>query len=155
MIIDSNHADNKKVQMTFYNAAHSHKTDLPYLFTFMKGSKILDLEMQHAFSDPELYENSLKELAMKRLRKLFGDDIKDPVKVIATKWNADEFSNGVYSFNKVGTTRKHRNDLRKSIDNTIFFGGEATSHFWYATMHGALWSGDDVGAEVAESLKSD
>lgn len=155
MIIDGNHADNKKVQMTFYNASHSHKKDLSYLFTFMKGSDILELEEKFAFSDPEFYENSLKELAMKRLRILFGDDIKDPVKVIATKWNADEFSKGVYSFNKVGTKDSHRKKLRKSIDDKIFFGGEATSKLYYATMHGAYWSGKSVGNEVAENLRSD
>lgn len=152
IIIDGNHADNKEVQISFYNPSHSHKKDLPYLFTFMKGSDILELEKNFALNDREFYENSLKDLAMERLRTLFGEDINDPVKVIATKWNADEFSNGVYSFNKVGTTNRHRKDLRKPIENKIFFAGEATSHFHYATMHGAYWSGDDAGREVADIL---
>lgn len=125
---------------------------LPYLNTYMKGADILDLEIRYAFNDETKYHEELTSLVMDKLRDMFGDDVPDPVEVIFSKWNADEFSHGVYSFNKVGTVDDHRRNLKYPINDTVFFAGEHTSIYHYGTIHGAYWSGIATADRVLASL---
>jgi len=48
---------------------------------------------------------------------------------------------GSYSSVAVGSTPGDYDTLAKSLDDKLFFAGEATSRKWPATMHGAFMSG--------------
>ncbi len=55
-------------------------------------------------------------------------------------WLVDHFARGAYSYVKVGRTHA-RNELRRPIDDTLFFAGEATDTSGQAsTVAGALAS---------------
>ena len=87
--------------------------------------------------------------AMRALRGIYGDDIPQPSAQQITRWAADPFALGSYSFNAVGADPKVREDLAASIDGRVYFAGEATSRKHFATTHGAYLSGLRAAREIA------
>jgi len=87
--------------------------------------------------------------AMGTLRRIYGNGIPDPVGYQITRWAADPFSLGSYSFNALGSRPAMRDDLAKSIDNRVFFAGEATDRNYFGTVHGAYLSGLRAAAEIS------
>ncbi|MBJ7458664.1 MAG: FAD-dependent oxidoreductase [Thermoleophilaceae bacterium] len=70
-----------------------------------------------------------------------------------TRWAADPWSSGSYSFLPVGATPADRRALAVPVGGRVFFAGEATARQNPATVHGAVASGrraaDQVRAEAA------
>lgn len=87
--------------------------------------------------------------AMGTLRRIFGNGIPDPVGYQITRWAADPFSLGSYSFNALGSRPGMRDDLARSIDGRVFFAGEATDRRYFGTVHGAYLSGLRVADEIS------
>ena len=87
--------------------------------------------------------------AMVTLRRIYGRGIPDPVGYQITRWAADPFSLGSYSFNALGSRPGMRDDLAKSIDNRVFFAGEATDRNYFGTVHGAYLSGLRAADEIS------
>ena len=103
----------------------------------------------------ELKEEQIADRAIQSLQSIFGKDVvPPPSKVLVTKWEADEYSRGSYSFQKVGSHEHSRRDLAKPVSHRLFFAGEATDQKFPATTHGALLSGKRAGRAVASQLKS-
>jgi monoamine oxidase len=86
--------------------------------------------------------------AMQTLRTMFGAGIPESADYQITRWAADPFALGSYSFNALGATPKMRDDLAAGVDNTLFFAGEAASRHYPGTVHGAWLS----GVRAAEAL---
>lgn len=89
--------------------------------------------------------------AMKTLRLIFGSKVPDPIGYQITRWGADPYSLGSYSYLPVGSTPKMRDDLAANIGQTIFFAGEATSKLYPGTVHGAYLSGLRAAQEIQTS----
>jgi monoamine oxidase len=67
-------------------------------------------------------------------------------------WELDPFSRGAYSYVSVGGARA-RAELAASVDETLFFAGEATSDDGQGgTVNGALETGERAAREAATSL---
>ena len=81
------------------------------------------------------------EDAMTHLRKIFGPAIPLPTDMHITRWQADPFARGSYSFAKTGARPSDRHDLAAPVHGTLLFAGEATHPDYSATVHGALLSG--------------
>jgi len=80
--------------------------------------------------------------AMATLRLIYGDSIPDPTEQVITRWGQDPFSLGSYSYSAVGSDEPvNRKSLASTVANRLFFAGEATSHLYPATNHGAYLSG--------------
>ncbi len=63
-------------------------------------------------------------------------------------WSKEPFIKGAYSFQKVGTGNS-RETLAQSIDNKLFFAGEATNTEGHeATVHGAIETADTAVEEL-------
>lgn len=75
-------------------------------------------------------------------------EVPNPVGSIVTRWRADPFSVGSYSFLAVGSTPEDRETLAASQDGVLYFAGEATSRNFPSTVHGALRSGQDAADEM-------
>jgi len=86
--------------------------------------------------------------AMQTLRGIFGAGIPDPTDFQLTRWGADPFAMGSYSFNALGSAPKMRDALAQPVDQRIFFAGEATSRQYFATVHGAYLSGLRAAKEI-------
>jgi monoamine oxidase len=103
--------------------------------------------------DQETFEKQVTTLAMISLRSMFGNSIKDPEKVVVTKWNTDKYSLGTYSFNKVSMDKKCRTQLAKPImKQRVYITGEATSFRHFGTTHGAYYEGVKTALKVIRAL---
>lgn len=71
-----------------------------------------------------------------------------PADYVRTRWTADPWTHGSYSYLPVGARPADRVALRAPLANRIFFAGEATSSEQPATVHGAVGSGDRAAREV-------
>mmetsp|Transcript_2197 Transcript_2197/g.6407 ORF Transcript_2197/g.6407 Transcript_2197/m.6407 type:complete len:176 (-) Transcript_2197:38-565(-) len=97
----------------------------------------------------------IADRAVQSLRSIFGENMVPlPNKVLVTRWEADEYARGSYSFQKVSSLEHSRRDLARPVDGRIFFAGEATDQKFPATTHGALLSGKRAGRAVVSQLKS-
>jgi monoamine oxidase len=88
--------------------------------------------------------------AMQTLRTLFGRGVPDPVDHQITRWAADPYALGAYSFNKTGSTPAMRDHLAASVDGRLHFAGEATSRDSFATVHGAYQSGIRAAQQITD-----
>jgi monoamine oxidase len=67
-------------------------------------------------------------------------------------WAVDPYARGAYSYVLVGGMEAQA-DLARPVENTLFFGGEATELEGHqATVHGALFAGQRAADEVLQSL---
>lgn len=112
----------------------------PILLFFTAGR---DAEKKESLSDAELIKN-----IMNSLRKLYGEDIPEPEDWLRKSWGKDEFSYGSYSYVSVGAGEDDFEALAESVDDTLFFAGEATTAEYSASIHGALISGRDAAEEI-------
>merc|ERR1711983_706024 len=91
-------------------------------------------------NDTALYETQMTKAAMASLQNIFGDEIPYPVTVKGTMWGKYPYSHGSYSYNKFGMDADARSEFKSSLEDRLYFAGEATSYYW-ATTHGAYLSG--------------
>jgi monoamine oxidase len=112
----------------------------PVLVGLIAGKAAFEVE-KHTLDD-------VLARTMKRLRKIFGDDIPDPVKYIKTNWHNDIFSTGSYSYIGSGGTGQDYDMLAKDINGKLFFAGEATCRQHPATVLGAFLSGLKVAGNI-------
>jgi monoamine oxidase len=89
---------------------------------------------------------------MEKLAKIFGSGIRLHLRRhIVTAWGSDPWTKGSYSAALPGNGRQ-RAALGQSIDDRLFFAGEATSTHAHATAHGAYISAVQAMQQVAVSL---
>lgn len=96
-------------------------------------------------SDEEV-RHYIEENAPLALKSKF-ENIKQ---LVITRWGADEFSHGSFSFPAVNHSPDLVKTLNQSIQNQIYFAGEHCSLNYAGTVHGAYLN----GLEVAEVLLS-
>lgn len=89
--------------------------------------------------------------ALATLRRIFGRATPDPLDYQLTRWAADPFAAGSYSFNALGATPQMRDDLAASVGGKLFFAGEATALKHFGSAHGAYLSGLRAARETAAS----
>lgn len=97
-------------------------------------------------------DDETKEEVLAVLSGIFGN-VPEPRQVIITEWDKDEFSQGAYSFYKVGSGPEHRRALARSLKRRLYFAGEATNVEHFATAQGALLSGIRAAKEIAKDIK--
>ena len=115
----------------------------PVLIGFHAGPSAVALE---ALDDAAVVAS-----AMASLRRLYGPGIPEPVGVQISRWQADPFSGGAYSFNALGSTPADRQELAKPLAQRLFFAGEASHLTMFGTVHGAYLSGLRAAAELQAS----
>jgi monoamine oxidase len=77
-----------------------------------------------------------------------SSSVPDPDGFVITRWRADPFALGSYSYLAVGSAPDDRRALAAPLGDRLFFAGEATSVAHPATVHGAAASGERAAAEV-------
>ncbi|MBA3533286.1 MAG: FAD-dependent oxidoreductase [Ardenticatenales bacterium] len=108
-------------------------TQEPILLCFNVGGYGKEIE--------KLPDQQLVAEAMKSLRAMYGSDVPTPEKALLTRWNADPFARGSYSYMATHATDEDPRALAAPVNNRLFFAGEATADDYPATVHGALLSG--------------
>ncbi len=84
-----------------------------------------------------------------------GADLRSHLKAARfVDWTADPDIRGGYTFPRIGGGLEQRKALAEPLDGVLFFAGEATHYAGeYATVHGALDSGERAGREAVEALR--
>ncbi|CAM9972232.1 unnamed protein product, partial [Sphacelaria rigidula] len=76
------------------------------------------------------------------LRKLFPEvKVPGPVHAAASRWGADPWARGSYSFVSVGSSGAEMEILSEPVGRALRFAGEATNRRYPASVHGAYMSG--------------
>ncbi len=119
-------------------------SELPVLVGFNAADRGRQIE---ALTDQQIVSS-----AMENLRIMFGKQIPEPTDFQITRWASDPFAMGSYSFNPVGVHPKLRRQLASSVENRLFFAGEATETDYFGTAHGAYLSGIRAAKEMLQSL---
>lgn len=120
-----------------------HVYGKPVLMCFLAGSAARAAE---ALSDEQLVAD-----AMGWLRQAFGENVPAPVAWQRTRWAADPFALGSYSYIAKGATLADLEALAAPVGERLFFAGEATTLQDPATVHGAYRSGLRAAEEVLDA----
>ncbi|NJM24951.1 MAG: FAD-dependent oxidoreductase [Bacteroidia bacterium] len=82
-----------------------------------------------------------------------GDTIEDAMRYLIQDWTKEPYIQGYGSYPKTGATNADREAMAATINNVVYFAGEATDATGYAgTLSGALLSGKRVAEEVIASI---
>ena len=68
-------------------------------------------------------------------------DAPEPTGALVTRWAADPYARGSYSFLAVGSSPADLRALAEPVGERLLFAGEATHEEFFATVHGAYMSG--------------
>lgn len=95
------------------------------------------------------------EQALASLRQMFGVSEDRMQKLLLASywhdWGADPFSRGAYAYLPVSGLEAQQT-LTRSVDETLFFAGEATSVGHIGTVHGAIETGQHAARAILEQL---
>ncbi len=90
------------------------------------------------------------DFCMEALRSTFGNDVINYVrKTSETHWNGNIHTFGSYSYALPGCVDA-RKVLAETVDERVFFAGEATMPNAFATVHGAYLSGKEAVTRLLE-----
>jgi monoamine oxidase len=116
----------------------------PVLVGFNAGVVARRLER---WSDAEIVASALNAL-----RRCYGTAaVPQPSRYCCSRWGADPYSCGSYSFPKLGMT-DHDRRKRAAAWGMLVFAGEATSSEFPATLQGAYRSGIQAAAQLLRWL---
>lgn len=94
-------------------------------------------------------DSDVAEDALESLRSMFGQKTPPPRRLLCTRWGADPFSGGAFSYAAVGCTAE---DFEAAAEpaGRLFFCGEHTSAEYRGTAHGAYLSGLEAANDLLE-----
>jgi polyamine oxidase len=81
-------------------------------------------------------------------RRLAASSLPLPTDVLVTRWGADPYARGAFSFYRVGSGPSDRQTLAAPVADRLYFAGEATSDDAPGTVQGALLSGRRAARQV-------
>jgi monoamine oxidase len=108
---------------------------------------------RHAVWLEEQGQQAGHDFAVNKIADVFGNDIRKSVtRSIVSAWTRDPWTLGSYSHALPGQSHQ-REELARSIDDKIFFAGEATMKTLWGNAHGAHESGICAAQEISNTLK--
>lgn len=107
---------------------------------------------RHARQVESLDDGAIAAEALAALRSCYGPSVPAPLEVHVTRWNADPFSRGSYSYVAAGARAEDR-DLLADPVGPLHFAGEACHRRFPSTVHGAYLSGVTAAREVVRALR--
>jgi polyamine oxidase len=111
----------------------SRFTGKPDLLSFCGGS--------FARSIVERSDDDVIGRVLAILREVHGSGVPDPELALRTRWLADPFARGSYSYIPVGATPADMDALGDPAGPRLLFAGEATVREYYGTVAAAMISG--------------
>lgn len=104
-------------------------------------------------------EAAFFDFAESELSNLLGSSFRKRIRPLSTSmWGAEPWSMGAYSHVLPGLGDREtgaRARLARPIEDRIFIAGEATSHGFYGTAHGAWMEGERAAIEAITALGLD
>ncbi len=140
--------------------------DKAYFFEYLKkdSSKIIEyfspaptgepnvlvafLAGKHARSIEQKSDTEVKEMIMSDLKAMFGNNIPQAVSMHRTAWHTNILSLGSYPHLLPGSDLSVCDEIKKPLNNKVFFAGDSTSRNYMATAHGAYLSGIEAANKI-------
>jgi monoamine oxidase len=95
---------------------------------------------------------AMTDFAVGELAQIFGSAMRRQLRHLASSaWHGDPFARGSYS-QALPCHAGERSTLARSIDDRVFFAGEACIPGDFSTAHGAYLSGRAAAAEITAAL---
>jgi polyamine oxidase len=85
-------------------------------------------------------EDAVAEV-VEALATAFDTEVPEPTGALVTRWAADRFTHGSYSYVAAGASLDDYDVLAEPVGQRLLFAGEATNRDFFATVHGAYDSG--------------
>jgi hypothetical protein len=118
-----------------------HKyTGKPILLAFNTADSAIKLEKKD--------DDTIKKEITKVLREMYKDPTIQEPEIVRTKWAEEPLSGGSYPFIAKGGSLSDIYELAKSIDDKLFFAGDATSPYYYGSVHAAYITGYRSAQEI-------
>ncbi|KXZ50742.1 hypothetical protein GPECTOR_15g427 [Gonium pectorale] len=132
----------------YYNLAAT-PAELPVLICFNGGSIARNVEA--SMNDSAIVSRALAPL--QRLLAPSGRRLPPPAQALVTRWGADPWTRGAYSFIKAGARANARAAAFAPLaGGRLLFAGEHTHADYPSTVHGAYLSGLGAAEAVVDAL---
>lgn len=112
----------------------------PMLLTFAGGEWARRIE--------EMADEEIVASVLDGLRSLYGDAVPEPTGHWITRWGADPFALGSYSYVARGATYDDHDVMATPVGGVLHLAGEATWGDCPATVNGALLSGHRAAERI-------
>ena len=133
------YADNKERGLCTQWQNLSFKKDKNILYTNLSGP-----EEKYVYKSDE----ELKDISMKHLKKIFGNNIPEPLDIYVTRWKIDPYTMGsAHSQPNLNGTMNDFKIIRKPF-HKIFFAGVSTSESVTETVEAAILTGIRASKEI-------
>ncbi|GFQ87343.1 lysine-specific histone demethylase 1B [Trichonephila clavata] len=129
----------------FIDITNEKADSKPTLITFISQKSF---DFMKALEDKEIVDK-----CMALLRSVFRRNIPQPSKWYLTHWKEKSPSCSYGSYLKVGRDQSTYDDMAKSIDDKLFFAGEATFRNMPSSITGAYLSGLREAAKICKDLE--
>ncbi len=120
-------------------------TNTPIIVAYHAGRRAQHI---NKMNDDDLIKEVL--VVMQRMFAPQFGKIPDPQAYARSNWEASPYSNGSYSYDRIGQQPQDRHILAEPVDNRLFFAGEASHPHFYATVHGAYETGVCAANKILE-----
>lgn len=129
----------------FYDmTGNSDKNDGYILMTVISGEAVEEMKK---IGDDKVIANCLAYL-----KALFpNEDVPNPTNSFVTHWYNEPYSKMSYSYIKTGGSGEVYETIADSVNNKIFFAGEATNRLFPQTVTGAYLSGIREAIKIMEN----
>lgn len=99
-------------------------------------------------------DDQITDAAMSLLTEQYGSAIPAPLSSKITRWGSDPFAHGSYSLHDTESSSEDMVALSETVDDRLFFAGEATNPDDYASVQGAYLSGIREAEKIMQLRKA-
>lgn len=138
----------EKLFFLFIDVTQNKKNSTPTLLTYISQDSLSKMK--------ELRDEDVVDQCMSLLRGVFSCDgaVPAPTKWLLTHWSEEDFGGSFGTYVKVGGAQTSFDYLAETIENKIYFAGEATFRSMPSTITGAYLSGLREAAKLVKHLES-
>lgn len=125
---------------------------------FFPGSGVIFATVtgDYAHYVEQLTSQEIQTEVMGVLRAMYPNTtIPDPAAIHIPVWGSNLLYRGSYSNYGASFVPGHSDNLRATVDDRLWFAGEATSLKYFGFLQGAYTEGRDVAAYIARCVKQD
>lgn len=122
--------------------------------TFAPQNIILGLSVgDYAPVADRMSDEEMKADSLDVLRGVWGDEVGEPARMLATHWSTDPETLGAYAYPTPGSRPNQFDDLADPVAGRLFLCGEHTIFDYAGTVHGAWMTGLRAAELVAEEAE--
>ncbi|KAI0789208.1 amine oxidase [Abortiporus biennis] len=101
-----------------------------------------------------LSDSEIQSEVMGVIQAMFPNiTIPEPIAFHFPRWHQNPLFRGSYSNWPPSFTSDHHTNLRATVNNRLWFAGEATSQKYFGFLHGAFFEGRDVANAMSKCIK--